>query len=101
MILISLSLLLLFCPAVVFADGFRNPSQSAAAVAQGNAFAAQADDASAVFYNPAGMTQLRGVQQVAGVALVNVNTQFTGLNGQKQQTSSAALSVFLRRYNCS
>jgi long-chain fatty acid transport protein len=77
--------LLVLFPAIVFADGFRNPFQSAAAIAQGNAFAAQADDASAVFYNPAGMTQLRGVQQVAGVALVNVNTHFKGLNGQRTE----------------
>jgi long-chain fatty acid transport protein len=43
-------------PNVALADGFRNPFQSAAAIGQGTAFAAQADDASAVFYNPAGMT---------------------------------------------
>lgn len=64
------------------ADGFRNPFQSAAAIAQGNAFAAQADDASAVFYNPAGMTQLPGIQHVGGVELVNVDTHFRGLNGR-------------------
>ena len=40
-------------PSNSIADGFRNPFQSGAANAQGNAFAAQADDASAVFYNPA------------------------------------------------
>ncbi len=39
-------------PFLALADGFRNPFQSVAAMAQGNAFAAQADDASAVFYNP-------------------------------------------------
>ena len=63
-------------------DGFRNPFQSAAAIGQGNAFAAQADDASAVFYNPAGMTQLQGVQHVGGVQLVNVDTHFRGLDGE-------------------
>jgi long-chain fatty acid transport protein len=40
------------CPAA--ADGFRNPFQGAAAIAQGNAFTAQADDPTAIFYNPAG-----------------------------------------------
>lgn len=59
------------------ADGIRNPFQGAAAIAQGNAFAAQADDPTAVFYNPAGMTQLRGVQHTAGVQFVSVNTHFT------------------------
>jgi long-chain fatty acid transport protein len=72
----------LLLPNVALADGFRNPFQNAAAIGQGNAFAAQADDASAVFYNPAGMTQLQGIQHVAGVELVNVDTRFRATDGQ-------------------
>jgi len=68
-------------PSLVRADGIRNPFQGAAAIAQGNAFAAQADDPTAVFYNPAGMTQLHGVQQTAGVQFVSVNTHFTSPTG--------------------
>jgi long-chain fatty acid transport protein len=78
----ALALFAFMVPSVVRADGFRNPFQNAAAIGQGNAFAAQADDASAVFYNPAGMTQLRGFQHVAGVEFVNVDTHFHGLDGQ-------------------
>ena len=63
-------------PSASHADGFRNPFQSGAASAQGNAFTAQADDASAVFYNPAAMTQLQGVQLLGGVEFVNVDTHF-------------------------
>lgn len=63
------------------ADGIRNPFQGAAAIAQGNAFAAQADDPTAVFYNPAGMTQLPGVQHTAGVQFASVNTHFTSPTG--------------------
>ncbi|MBI2092952.1 MAG: outer membrane protein transport protein [Deltaproteobacteria bacterium] len=77
----AFSLLLLLKPFTVYADGFRNPFQSGAANAQGNAFAAQADDASAVFYNPAGMTQLRGIQSLAGVEFLNVDTSFKGAAG--------------------
>lgn len=66
---------------LVQADGIRNPFQGAAAIAQGNAFAAQADDPTTVFYNPAGMTQLHGVQHTAGVQFVSVNTHFTSLTG--------------------
>jgi long-chain fatty acid transport protein len=44
----------------VFALGFRNPDQDARATAQGEAFVAQADSASAIYYNPAGLTQLEG-----------------------------------------
>ena len=35
----------------------------------------------AVFYNPAGMTQLHGIQHTIGVQFVNVNTQFTSPTG--------------------
>ncbi|MGE3977615.1 MAG: OmpP1/FadL family transporter, partial [Nitrospira sp.] len=63
------------------ADGIRNPFQGSAAIAQGNAFAAQADDPTAVFYNPAGMTQLHGIQHTAGVQFASVNTHFTSPTG--------------------
>jgi long-chain fatty acid transport protein len=65
----------------VRADGIRNPFQGAAAIAQGNAFSAQADDPTAVFYNPAGLTQLHGVQHTAGVQFASVNTHFTSPTG--------------------
>ncbi len=52
-------------------EGFRILDQSAAATAQGGAFAAQADDPSAVHFNPAAMTDLRGLQMTAGTLLVN------------------------------
>ena len=47
----------------------------------GNAFAAQADDPSALHYNPAGMTQLHGVQTMFGALLVGGVTNFTGPTG--------------------
>jgi long-chain fatty acid transport protein len=50
----------------LFALGFRNPDQGAAATAQGNAFVAQADDATAVYYNPAGLTQIKGTEIASG-----------------------------------
>jgi long-chain fatty acid transport protein len=54
----------------VFALGFQNADQGAAATAQGNAFIAQADDASAVYYNPAGLTQIHGTEIANGGDLV-------------------------------
>ncbi len=66
---------------LAYADGFRNPFHDAAAIGQGNAFAAQADNASAVFYNPAGMTQLHGVQTAGGAQFVSINTKFTSPTG--------------------
>ena len=59
----------------------RIQGQGTAASGQGNAFAAQADDPSALHYNPAGMTQLHGVQIMAGVLLSGGTTQFTSTTG--------------------
>ena len=82
---ICLILLIFSIPTNVRADGFRNPFQGAAAIAQGNAFAAQADDPTAIFYNPAGMTQLHGVQNSVGVQFVNVNVNYTSPTGVRTQ----------------
>ncbi len=57
--------------------------QSASATGQGTAFAAQADDPSAIHFNPAGMTQLEGVQFSGGTVLAGANTNFNSANGTK------------------
>jgi long-chain fatty acid transport protein len=44
----------------VSANGFRLASQDAFATARGEAFVATADNPSAIYYNPAGITQLEG-----------------------------------------
>jgi long-chain fatty acid transport protein len=49
------------------ANGFRVADQDAFAAARGEAFVATADNASAVFYNPAGMAQLSGNNLRAGI----------------------------------
>jgi long-chain fatty acid transport protein len=48
------------------AQALRFQPQGATAAGQGNAFAAQADDASAIHYNPAGLSQAEGVQVITG-----------------------------------
>ena len=60
----------------------RIQGQSAAAAGMGNAFAASADDASSIHYNPAGMTQLRGVQVMAGALFLGGATMHTSPAGQ-------------------
>ena len=82
-------LLCLLCSAAgfVFAAASTNAQtprlqgQSAAAAAMGNAFVAQADDPSALHYNPAGMTQLHGFQTLFGTTLIGGTTQFTSPSG--------------------
>jgi len=68
-------------PGVASAQVPRIQGQGAAASAMGNAFAAQADDPSALHYNPAGMTQLQGVQIMAGALIVGGSTDFTSPTG--------------------
>lgn len=60
----------------VLALGFRNPDQGARATAQGEAFVAQADDASAIWYNPAGLTQLDGTHLTSGLYLSFPDIEF-------------------------
>ena len=74
-------LALLVAPPRVHAQTPRIQSQGAAAAGMGNAFAAQADDASALHYNAAGMTQLSGVQMMLGTTLLGGTTDFTGPTG--------------------
>ena len=68
------------CMDQILAQVPRIQGQGTAASAMGNAFSAQADDASALHYNPAGMTQLRGVQVMAGALISGGTTDFTSLN---------------------
>jgi long-chain fatty acid transport protein len=68
--------------ASTFALGFRNPDQDARATAQGEAFVAQADDASAAYYNPAGLVQLTGTQLQGGTYLLFRNIDFTGASSE-------------------
>ena len=64
-------------PSPSTATGFRLFPQSASGAGQANAVIAQSDDPSAVFYNPAGITQLEGVQVMGGVLLAGGSTHFT------------------------
>ncbi len=70
---VSASVVAVVCPQVASATGFRLPDQDAFATARGEAFAATADNASAVYYNPAGITQIQGQQVRGGVYGLNLN----------------------------
>ncbi len=68
--LLALGLACLLCPSLGYAQALRFQPQGVIAAGQGNAFAAQADDASAIHYNPAGLSQVNGVQIVTGTILL-------------------------------
>jgi long-chain fatty acid transport protein len=67
----------------VSATGFRAPDQDAFATARGEAFVATADNASAIYYNPAGLTQVDGQEVRGGVYGLYVRPRFTSPTGQE------------------
>jgi long-chain fatty acid transport protein len=61
------TLALSLMPLVALGNGLRLPSQDAFATARGEAFVATADNPSAIYYNPAGLTQLDGNNLRSGI----------------------------------
>jgi long-chain fatty acid transport protein len=66
--------------------GFALMQQGTAAMGQGNAFVAEANDASAIFYNPAGISQIKRAQVYQGSFLNYPDREFSG-GGQDSQTN--------------
>lgn len=58
------------------AAGFRLPDQDAFATARGEAFVATADNASAIYYNPAGLTQLEDNNVRLGVYGIDLEPSY-------------------------
>jgi long-chain fatty acid transport protein len=78
----SLRLFAVLCitTASAFASGFLIPEQGAKASAMAGAFAATADDPSAIFFNPAGIAQQREMAVYAGTTFINFTNEFVGDN---------------------
>ena len=74
-------------PFVAHGIGVRLPNQDPEAVARGNAFVATADNPAAIYYNPAGITQLEGQNLSFGVQnYLGINTHFVATNGASANT---------------
>lgn len=78
--------------------GFLVYNQDAAAVGMGNSFTAIADNASAVFYNPAGINQLEGTQLRSGFHLVFPDTSFRGSKSGKRTDMDDNISTLITGY---
>lgn len=77
--ILSVLLVLLFTASTSFAAGFRLPEAGAKAMGMGFAFTGQADDPSAIYFNPAGLTQLKGQNVMVGGTFVRENGgEYTG-----------------------
>lgn len=84
--------LCLLFPLSAFAAGFAILQQGTAPMAQGNAFAAQADDPSAIFFNPAGINQLKGTQVYLGATAIAPRADYKDSLGTKTRTESQLYS---------
>jgi len=73
--------------------GFRIPNQDAAAIARANAFVATADNPSAIYYNPAGLTYLEGIQAQVGAHVLAVKSTYDGPGGQRTKTRAETALV--------
>jgi long-chain fatty acid transport protein len=81
------------------AAGFRINEQGAKAMGMANAFGAQADDPSALFYNPAGIAFLKGAQVNLGSLVIAVpQTEFEGttaLSGTTTVNEKSKKDIFI------
>jgi long-chain fatty acid transport protein len=68
-----------------FGGGIEVPMQGGRAAGEADAFTAQANDPSAIFYNPAGLTQINGTNVSAGAYYLQPSFDFHSDSGQEQQ----------------
>jgi long-chain fatty acid transport protein len=76
--LVAITVLCLAASSTAFAAGFSIFEQGAKATAMGGAFAATADDPSAIFYNVAGIAQQRHMTVMSGATFINFANEFRG-----------------------
>ncbi|HUA37741.1 MAG TPA: outer membrane protein transport protein [Candidatus Sulfopaludibacter sp.] len=70
------------------AGGFRLPNQDPEAIARGDAEVATADNPSAIYYNPAGITQLEGQNVRVGVYVISPGEEYKSPSGATYKANS-------------
>jgi long-chain fatty acid transport protein len=86
-------------PGSVFGLGVALPDQDAFATARGNAFVATADDPAAVYYNPAGISQLQGMNTSVGAYGINYGSTFRGAESLDSKNQWALLPQVFSTYS--
>ncbi len=79
---------MLFGLGSLFGSGTRVDYVDAFATGRGNAFSATADNPSAIYYNPAGITQLEGVQGQVGTYMISLDYSVEQANGTVKMDDS-------------
>jgi len=90
--------LALAVPSAGLANGTRLPNQDAEATARGNAFVATADNPSAIYYNPAGLTQLPGLQVLAESYVILSRYDYIPAGGGNRVEAKRTASVVPQFY---
>src|SRR6266702_8312161 len=92
--LLALLATILVWPNHVFGVGSRIPNQDPEAIARGNAFVATADNPSAMYYNPAGISQLEGQNIQAGsLFYLNIYTDYESPSGARTKNVTKIIPV--------
>ena len=72
----------------VSAGAFRLPNQDPEAIARGDAMVATADNPSAIYYNPAGITQLEGQNVRVGLYVISPGEEYKSPGGATYRADS-------------
>jgi len=74
----TIAIMLMFLASNYYASGFQINEQGSKAMAMGGAFTGLANDVSALYFNPAGITQLTGTNILGGITLISPSSSFRG-----------------------
>src|SRR5262249_25457445 len=80
-------------PATARAGGFELAEHGAAGTGMAGAFVAKADDASAVFFNPSGLADQRGLQLYLGTTLITAMPSAQVASGGQQDAATAVQPI--------
>ena len=93
---------LVLWPGEALGLGYRIPNQDPTAIGRGNAFVATADNPSAIYYNPAGITQLEGQHIQAGsLFYLNVDADYESPSGESFGNKGEPIAVPYLHYTFS
>lgn len=77
---------IVLCGSVAFGSGYQINEHGARAMGIGGAFVAQATDASAIYFNPAGLAFQKGLRFMAGATLILPSSKYTGGSGTSMES---------------
>jgi len=82
--------LLVFTHTLLNAGGFQTGTQGSKAMGMGHAFVGQASDLSAIYFNAAGLTNLKGFNFMIGTTLIAPSVEFTGPKPSTKSTKTVS-----------